>query len=125
MKLELPNIIDIDTSEMNATTFLAKIDDELKLMGYKRYAGQYRNEDVRYWKAFKSKEDEKIMYQIGVLIYDFTKFKTANRIGVSFCCLIHRNNYELTACDKDTNLAEFEQMSKDFFNFFEKQKKKK
>ena len=84
--------------------------------GYKRYNNQrYKNEDFAYWKTFY--EGEGKTYQIGILVYNFTKYRHDAGIGASFECLLLEtdNRIDLSVSDKNLDINKFERMAAIFY----------
>lgn len=106
-------------SATNWDEWLEQTEAKLNELGYRKYNQNHHREDFAYWKAF-SREDQK-MYQIGLLFYDFRKYKHtdpgANRIGIQFECMLIDIDcrVDLSVSD-DKTLEEFERMSADFYN---------
>ena len=82
-------------------------------LGFKKYNQNYKQEDFSYWKVYDDK------YQIGLLVYDFTKYNQHNlnsKVSIQFECMLVDINCR---CDlsvsKNTEIDEFEQMAKSFY----------
>jgi len=103
--------------KINWTDWLVEYEANLKKLGYKKYIQNHKNEDFCYWKTFY-KGNNKI-YQIGVLFYDFRKYKelntNSNRISVMYECMLLCNDRIDMAVSKNIDLPEFEEMSKSFY----------
>jgi hypothetical protein len=107
---------------------LAKFELELVEKGYKRYNPKYRNEDYSYWKSFgityDEDNDEIIQYQIGLLVYDFSKYNNLPEFqqpfSVSYEFILGRNDkidrVDLSISDTKLTVEEFEQVSLNFYN---------
>jgi hypothetical protein len=107
---------------------LAKFELELVEKGYKRYNPKYRNEDYSYWKSFgityDEDNDEIIQYQIGLLVYDFSKYNNLPEFqqpfSISYEFILGRNDkidrVDLSISDTKLTVEEFEQVSLNFYN---------
>ena len=108
MKLnEINKVVDWDA-------WLEDLDIFLKDKGYLKYHQNYKRETFAYWKKFDSN------YQIGLLIYDFRKYKevdaNANRISIQFEFMFVDIEERIDlSVSKALNLAEFEEMGKVFY----------
>lgn len=90
----------------------------LKERNYTRYNQNYKNEDFAYWKSFYQ-EDKKI-YQIGLLFYDFRKFadrhSSADKISIQFECIILDIDASVRFCIcDDLTIEKFEEMANKFY----------
>ena len=104
---------------------LIEFEDSLITRGYKKYNRQkYKNSDYAFWKPFGLKQDdfgEKfIQYQIGVLIYDFSKYPQhtdTNPISCSFEFNLCDNSFasraDLSTTDEQMTISEFESFCSD------------
>lgn len=109
-------------SELEWNEWTLKIERELIKIGYTKYFQHYKREDFSFWKSIK--EDDKKIFQIGILFYDFRKHilhdPMANRIGVQFECLLIGDNRIDLSVSKDITISEFETMC---YSFYESMKK--
>lgn len=95
--------------------YLNDLDLYLTNKGFKKYNQNIKNEDCAYWKIYNDK------YQIGLLVYDFRKYKTINTISIQFECML--TNIDCR-CDlvvsKSIELHDFEEMAKTFYDAMSK-----
>jgi hypothetical protein len=88
-------------------------------MGYRKHAGHYKNEDFGYWKTIY--DDEEKVYQIGILVYDFSKHQhipeEQKRIGVQYECLLLETDtrIDLSVSDNKIEIERFEIMARAFY----------
>jgi hypothetical protein len=99
--------------------WLLQIEDYLIKRGYRKFDQKLKGEDFTYWKTFY--RGRKHIYQVGVRFYDFRKhqrdFNIPESISVSFDCMILGNDDRIDmTVSKDITIAEFEKMSKAFYN---------
>lgn len=94
--------------------------------GYKKYNQKNNNSDYTFWKSFGVSRDasgEKfIQYQIGVLIYDFSKYPQHTDVNPISCSLefnLCDNSFasraDLIVSDEQMTLNEFEDFSLDLY----------
>lgn len=109
-------------SELEWNEWSLKIERELIKIGYTKYFQHYKREDFSFWKSIK--ENDKKIFQIGILFYDFRKHiphdPMANRIGVQFECLLVGDNRIDLSVSKDISINEFETIC---YSFYESMKK--
>jgi len=107
---------------------LEKFELELIEKGYKKYFSKYKNEDYCYWKSFGITYDEDndkiIQYQIGLLVYDFSKYSNLPEFqepfSVSYEFILGRNDkidrVDLSISDIKLTIEKFEEISLNFYN---------
>lgn len=116
MKINAPTLILND--EYNSwDEWLEQTELKLKELGYRKFDQKHKREDFAYWKKFTI--DDKLVYQIGILFYDFRKYNglDANRIGILYQCMVLgvEGRVDLSI-SKNITLTEFENISKSFYN---------
>jgi len=99
--------------------WLKEVEVQLKLRGYRKFNQNLHHEDFAYWKIIYDGNRE--LYQIGVFFYDFRKYSTtdprANKIQLEFeCMLLNTNSRIELVVEKELNIEDFEDMSKDFYD---------
>lgn len=95
---------------------LQQIETDLIEKGYKKYHQSHRGSTVQYWKTFFG-------YQVGVLIYDFSKYKDSAPSSILYeCMFIGINDRIDLTVKKDIDIEAFEEMSKHFYKSIEKYK---
>jgi hypothetical protein len=119
-KLQFPPVFNLKNIRANSwDSWLKHTEDNLKKAGYVKYVQNFKSEDFSYWKSFKIKE--KSIYQIGILFYDFRKYiisETKEDYGIRFqydCMILDTEDRIELVVNKNTNLKEFEKMSKKFY----------
>lgn len=98
--------------------WLLELDTEIKKLGYKQFNQHLYSEDFSYAKSFY--ENNKAIYQITLLIYDFRKHMDehphSNKINITYeCMLLCDDRIDLVVC-QDLSVLEFEEMSKHFYD---------
>ena len=97
--------------------WLAAAEDALKKRGYTRYKNHSERSDFSYYKTFYS--GDKKLYQVGLLFYDFRKFKNqdvnSDRIGVGFRSYIICDNSVSMTFSGDISVEEFEELARVFY----------
>jgi len=117
-----PILFENKYSELEWNQWLLSIERELTKMGYIKYFQNYKREDFSFWK--KIKEDNKEIYQVGLLFYDFRRHikndPMANRVGVQFECMLMNNDRIDLSVSKDITVVDFEIMCHDFYQSMKK-----
>lgn len=93
--------------------WLIATEDKLYGLGYRKYHKGLKNEDFAYWKTFKD-EDKKI-YQVGVLFYDFRKYSNLNKISTQYTCMLLCDDRIDLDVSKGISITEFEAMVNTFY----------
>jgi len=116
-KIQPPLLIKNINNSNSWDEWLSEIENELKEIGYRKYIQHHKSEDFCYWKTFKNGED--VIYQVGVLFYDFGKYIkqdfNANRIGIMYECMLLCGDRIDMCVSKNIDLIEFENMAKTFY----------
>ncbi len=95
--------------------WLSQYEAILSKNGYHKYFQKHKNEDFCYWKIVK--ENDKPIYQIGVLFYDFRKYDKDERIGTMYECMILGDDGRIDmVVSKEIDFTEFELMAKKFYD---------
>jgi len=93
--------------------YLDELHTYLTNLGFRKYKQNLKREDFAYWKKYDNK------YQIGLFIYDFTKYEPHNlntKVSIQFgCMLIDINGRCDLSVSKEIELPEFEKMAKTFY----------
>lgn len=109
-------------SELDWNDWLFRMESELKKMRYDKYFQNYKREDFSFWKIIE--QDNKKIYQIGVLFYDFRRYNKndpmANRVGVQYECMIMCPDRIDLSVSKDMLLTDFEIMCYEFYQSMKK-----
>ena len=105
-------------SDTDWNKYLDELHTYLTELGFRKYYQNLNREDFAYWKKYDDK------YQIGLLVYDFTKYDRhdlKNKVSIQFECMPIDIDCR---CDlkvsKDIELPEFEEMAESFYNAMEK-----
>lgn len=98
-------------------SWLSDFRKNLEQLGYREFNQNHKLEDFSYWKSFYV--NNILAYQIAIFFYDFRKYsakdESANRIGISFDCVLHRNIDRIDLCvSKDFDVPEFELLASKF-----------
>ena len=87
--------------------------DALVQLGFRKYKQKLKQEDFAYWKKYDDK------YQIGLFVYDFTKYgqhNLKNKVSIQFECMpIDIDGRCDLSVSKEIELPEFEKMAKSFY----------
>ena len=107
-----------DNGNVDWDGWLSEFENKLSELGYRKYCQNHRYETFCYKKTFK--EDNKKLYQVGILFYDFRKYKynypSANHIGIMYdCILLGKDSIDMTV-SKEIDVPAFEEIAKKFYN---------
>jgi len=108
---------------------IKEFEDNLSLLGYKKYKENYQSGDYIYWKSFDrqiNEDGEKLGgYMVGFNVYDFSKFTQFTdvcNISVSPVFLLGRelgvDRLDIQITDELISVEQFEQFSKKFYDFY-------
>jgi hypothetical protein len=101
------------SSSTDLKQYLNELDKYLTELGFKKYHQNHKQEDFAYWKKYDDK------YQIGLLVYDFTKYDQYNlkkKVRIQFEAMpIDINGRCDLTVSKEIELPEFEKMAKVFY----------
>jgi len=108
---------------------IKEFEDNLFLLGYKKYKENYQSGDYIYWKSFDrqiNEDGEKLGgYMVGFNVYDFSKFTQFTdvcNISVSPVFLLGRelgvDRLDIQITDELISVEQFEQFSKKFYDFY-------
>jgi hypothetical protein len=86
---------------------LNKIEREAEKLGYTKYNQRLLNSSYQYFKKFPK-------YQIGLLIYDFSKFGVDNTFSIMYQCMLDKDHRIDLTVSKNIEVKEFEEMAKTF-----------
>lgn len=93
--------------------YLDELHQYLTELGFRKYNQNLKREDFAYWKKYDDK------YQIGLFVYDFTKYdqhNLKNKVSIQFECMpIDINGRCDLSVSKEIELPEFEKMAKAFY----------
>ena len=103
----------IPTKDQDWDKFLSNLNSFMTVSGYRKHNQSLNNEDFAYWKNFDDK------YQVGLLIYDFTKF-VGDRVSIQFQCMTSANDRIDLTVSKAIELSEFEEMAEAFHEAIKK-----
>lgn len=117
--IQVPPLILDATEHESWTDWLLLTGEALKEEGYRKYTQDYKGEDFCYWKSFNI--DGEKAYRIGILFYDFRKYKDrdpeADRIGIQYeCMLLELDGRVDMSVSADMSLKAFEIMALNFYN---------
>ena len=106
-------------------TECTNFEDSLKERGYTKYIQHYNNEDYMYWKSFDRIKRGDGGYSVGFAFYDFSKypqFKDEKAISIQFHFMLGVNEnidrLDFTVSDDRISVDSFEEMCKNFFEFY-------
>jgi hypothetical protein len=95
--------------------YLDELHKYLTGLGFKKYKQNLKREDFAYWKKYDDK------YQIGLFVYDFTKYDLKNKVSIQFECMaINIDGRCDLSVSKEIELPEFEKMAKAFYEAMSK-----
>lgn len=94
--------------------YLNELHEYLTELGFRKYIQNHKREDFAYWKIYDNK------YQIGLLVYDFTKYggkhDLNNKVSIQFEAMpIDISGRCDLSVSKEIELPEFEKMAKGFY----------
>lgn len=88
-------------------------------LGYTNYPNQvFKNEHHRLWKSFYI-NDEKV-FQIGILIYDYSRYTFSNQVGFQYECLLIGDERIDLSVSKNIDINKFEEIAFDFYEAMKK-----
>lgn len=93
--------------------YLNELHEYLTGLGFRKYNQNHKHEDFAYWKEYNGK------YQIGLLVYDFTKYDQhnfKNEVSIQFEAMpMDINGRCDLSVSKEIELPEFEKMAEAFY----------
>lgn len=106
------------SSNMDWKQYLDELHQYLTGLGFRKYKQNLKREDFAYWKRYDNK------YQIGLFVYDFTKYdqhNLKNKVSIQFeCMLIDIDGRCDLSVSKEIQLPEFEKIAKEFYDAMSK-----
>lgn len=118
MNISTTNIQNVE----QAKTYLKELNDYMLSLGYRQYLQLHKNSDSTYW---LTKEG----YQVGVLVYDFTKYNNSDItphhfVGLSFEYMMLSDDMfdrmDLCVSKDYEDISEFEELSEYFYKNMKK-----
>lgn len=125
--LDLTNEPDIISMNIDWEDWLSALDKKVTEIGYRKYNQSHKGENFAYWKSFyDDKEEEKKIYQIGILVYDFRQYEKAKgsgfyRISTQYECMLIGDDRIDLIVSKKMPIEDFEVMAKSFYEWHSRQ----